>query len=50
MKRLAMLLIPMSLLVMSGCVVVPYGYHRVYYGPRAVVVAPLPPPVVIFRP
>ena len=50
MKRLAMLLIPMSFLAMSGCVVAPYGYHRGYYGPRAVVVAPLPPPVVVVRP
>jgi hypothetical protein len=48
MKRLIMLLIPMSLLAMSGCVVAPYGYHRGYYGPRAVVVAPAP--VVVVRP
>jgi hypothetical protein len=52
------LLIPMSLLAMSGCVVAPYGYHRGWYGPRLAVVAPLPflplpllpPPVVTVRP
>ena len=49
MKRLFMLLIPLSIVAMSGCVVAPYGYHRGYYGPRAVVVAPAPP-VVVVRP
>jgi hypothetical protein len=48
MKRLLMLLIPLSLMVMSGCVVAPYGYHRGYYGPRVAVVAPAP--VVVVRP
>ena len=49
MKRLCMLLIPLTLLAMSGCVVAPYGYyHRGYYGPRVAVVAPAP--VVVVRP
>jgi hypothetical protein len=49
MKRLLMLMIPIGLLTMSGCVVAPYGYyHRGYYGPRIAVVAPLP--VVVVRP
>ncbi len=47
MKRLLMLLIPMSFLAISGCVVAPYGY-RGYYGPRVAVVAPAP--VVVVRP
>ncbi len=47
MKRLLMLLIPLSFLAVSGCVVTPYGY-RGYYGPRVAVVAPAP--VVVVRP
>jgi hypothetical protein len=44
MKRLLTLLIPVSLLALSGCVVAPArGY---YYGPRAVIVAPAPAFVV----
>ena len=32
MRKLFMLLIPMSIIAMSGCVVAPYGYyHRGYY-------------------
>jgi hypothetical protein len=49
MKRLFMLLIPLSLVAMSGCVVAPYGYYRhPYYGARVAVVAPAP--VVVVRP
>jgi hypothetical protein len=50
MKRLFMLLLPLTLAAMSGCVVAPYGgYHRgYYYGPRVAVVAPAP--VVVVRP
>ena len=50
MRRLFMLLIPMSIIAMSGCVVAPYGYHRGYWygGPRVVVAAPAP--VVVVRP
>jgi hypothetical protein len=50
MRKLLMLLIPMSIIAMSGCVVAPYGYyHRgYYYGPRVAVVAPAP--VVVVRP
>lgn len=49
MKRLLMLLIPIGLLAVSGCVVAPYGYyHHGYYGPRVAVVAPAP--VVVVRP
>jgi hypothetical protein len=49
MKRIVMLLIPLTLVAMSGCVVAPYGYyHRGYYGPRVAVVAPAP--VVVVRP
>jgi len=47
MKRLLILLIPISFLAISGCVVSPYGY-RGYYGPRVAVVAPAP--VVVVRP
>jgi hypothetical protein len=51
-NRLVKLLIPISLLAMSGCVVAPYGYYhpyyREYYGPRVGVV--VPPPVVVVRP
>ena len=60
MRKLFMLLIPMSIIAMSGCVVAPYGYyhsgycrsgyyHRgYYYGPGVAVVAPAP--VVVVRP
>jgi hypothetical protein len=48
MQRLLKLLIPISIIAMSGCVVAPYGYHRGYYGPRVAVVAPAP--VVVVRP
>jgi len=48
MKRMFMLLIPLALAAMSGCVVAPYGYHRGYYGPRVAVVAPAP--VLVVRP
>ena len=50
MRKLFMLLIPMSIIAMSGCVVAPYGYyHRGYYhGPRAAVIAPAPV-VVVYR-
>lgn len=44
MKKLIMMLIPLGILAMSGCVVAPYGYHRGYYygPPRVAVVAPAP--------
>jgi hypothetical protein len=51
MRRILMLLIPLTIVGMSGCVVAPhpYGYHRgYYYGPRVAVVAPAP--VVVVRP
>ena len=49
MRRLFNLLIPISIVAMSGCVVAPYGYHRgYYYGPRVAIVAPAP--VVVVRP
>jgi hypothetical protein len=50
MSRLFKLLIPISIIAMSGCVVAPYGYHRGYYygPPRVAVVAPAP--VVVVRP
>jgi hypothetical protein len=60
MRKLFMLLIPMSIIAMSGCVVAPYGYyHRgyyhpgyyhsgYYYGPGVAVIAPAP--VVVVRP
>jgi hypothetical protein len=48
MKTIFKLLIPLSLVAMTGCVVAPYGYHRGYYGPRVAVVAPAP--VVVVRP
>jgi hypothetical protein len=48
MKTLFKLLIPVSIIAMSGCVVAPYGYHRGYYGPRVAIVAPAP--VVVVRP
>jgi hypothetical protein len=49
MSRLFKLLIPISLIAMSGCVVAPYGYHRGFYGPRVAVVAPAPVVVVRVR-
>jgi hypothetical protein len=48
MRGLFKLLISISIIAMSGCVVAPYGYHRGYYGPRVAVVAPAP--VVVVRP
>jgi len=48
MSRLFKLLIPLSIIAMSGCVVTPYGYRGYYYGPRVAVVAPAP--VVVVRP
>jgi hypothetical protein len=48
MRKLFKLLIPISIIAMSGCVVAPYGYHRGYYRPRVAVVAPAP--VVVVRP
>jgi hypothetical protein len=48
MRKLVMLLIPIGIIAMSGCVVAPYGYHRGYYGPRVAVIAPAP--VVVVRP
>lgn len=49
MRRFVNLLITISIIAMSGCVVAPYGYyHRGYYGPRVAVVAPAP--VVVVRP
>ena len=46
MKRLIMLVIPLGVLVLAGCVVAPArGY---YYHPRAVVAAPAP--VLVVRP
>jgi hypothetical protein len=55
MKTLFKLLIPISIVAMSGCVVAPYGYHRGYYGPRVAVLAPAPvfvapPPLIYVRP
>ena len=47
MRKLVMLLIPMGILSLGGCVVAPYGYHRGYYRPVAVVA---PAPVVVVRP
>jgi hypothetical protein len=47
MKRLMMLLIPLGVVAMSGCVVAPYGYHRGWYGHRVAVVVPAP--VVVVR-
>jgi hypothetical protein len=47
MKRLIMLMIPLSFLAMAGCVVAPYG-RPYYYGPRVAVVAPVP--LVVVRP
>jgi len=51
MKSLLKTLISFSIItaVMSGCVVAPAGYyHRGYYGPRVVAVAPAP--VLVVRP
>jgi hypothetical protein len=43
------LLIPISFIALSGCVVAPpYAYRGGYYGPRVAVVAPAP--VVVVRP
>jgi hypothetical protein len=48
MKSLFKLLIPISIMAISGCVIAPYGYHRGYYGPRVAVIAPVP--FVVVRP
>jgi hypothetical protein len=48
MKTLLKILIPMTFVMVTGCVVAPYGYHRGYYGPHVAVVAAAP--VVVFRP
>jgi len=48
MRKRFKLLIPISIIAMSGCVVAPYGYTHGYYGPRVAVVAPAP--VVVVRP
>jgi hypothetical protein len=48
MNIISKILIPMTFIAMSGCVVAPYGYHRGYYGPHVAVVAPAP--VVVIRP
>jgi hypothetical protein len=48
MRSLFKLLIPISIIAMSGCVVAPYGYHRGFYGPRVAVIAPAP--VLVVRP
>jgi hypothetical protein len=52
MKTLLKALIPIGFVLMTGCVVAPYGYHRGYYGgyygPRIGVVAPAP--LVVVRP
>ena len=51
MKSLLKTLISLSIItaIMSGCVVAPAGYyHRGYYGPRVVAVAPAP--VLVVRP
>jgi hypothetical protein len=48
MRSLFTLLIPISIIAMSGCVAAPYGYHRGYYGPRVAVIAPAP--VLVVRP
>jgi hypothetical protein len=53
MSVLTKMMISLSILVMSGCVVAPYGYRPYgyrggYYGPRVAVVAPAP--VVVVRP
>jgi len=51
MKTMLKLLIPLGFVLMTGCVVAPYGYHRGYYGgyygPRVGVIAPAP--VVVVR-
>jgi hypothetical protein len=49
MSRLFKLLIPISLMAMSGCVVTPYGYHRHYYGPPHIAIV-APAPVLVLRP
>lgn len=53
MKTLLKIMIPMGLLSLSACVVVPgrgyyHAYSGPYYGPRVAVVAPAP--VVVVRP
>jgi hypothetical protein len=55
MKMLFKLLIPLTIVAMTGCVVAPYGYgYRGYYGrgyyggPHVAIVAPAP--VVVVRP
>lgn len=49
MRGLIKLLIPIGFMIISGCVVAPYGYHRGYYGPHRIAVV-APAPVVVVRP
>ena len=50
MRAIYKTLISISLMAaaLTGCVVAPVGWHRGYYGPRAVIVAPAP--VLVVRP
>jgi len=48
MKTLIKVLIPLGILGLAGCVVVPGRPYHPYYGPRVGFVAPAP--VVIVRP
>jgi hypothetical protein len=50
MRNLFKILIPITIVAMSGCVVAPYGrgYYHGWYGPRVAVVAPAP--LVVVRP
>jgi hypothetical protein len=50
MRAIYKALISISLMAaaLTGCVVAPVGWHRGYYGPRAVIVAPAP--VLVVRP
>jgi hypothetical protein len=47
MKTLIKIMIPLGLVALSGCVVVPARPYHYGYGPRVVVA---PPPVVVVRP
>lgn len=48
MRILFKILIPLSFMATTGCVIAPYGYYRGYYGPHVAVFAPAP--LIVVRP
>lgn len=44
----ALITLILTVTALAGCVVAPVGWHRGYYRPRVMVVAP--PPLIVVRP